>query len=55
VADPLAVASEQAGTVSQAGELIRFRFGPAVLVRDLVFLEQVGHFLGDHVRGRGIF
>ena len=47
--DPLVAVSEQAGTVSQAGELIRFGFGPAMLVSNLVFVEQIGHFFGDHV------
>jgi hypothetical protein len=28
--------------------LIRFRFRAAVLVGDLVFLEQIRHFLGHH-------
>ena len=49
VADPLAVVSEQAGTVSQAGELIRFRFGPAVLMRDFILVEQIGHLFCNHV------
>ena len=30
-------------------KLVCFRFRTAVLVGDLVFLEQVGHFFGDHV------
>ena len=30
-------------------KLVRFRFGAAVLVGDLVFFEQLGHFLGHHI------
>lgn len=31
------------------GALVRFRFRAAVFVGDFVFLEHLGHFLGDHV------
>lgn len=31
------------------GASVRFRLGAAVLVGDFVFLEHLGHFLGDHI------
>ena len=37
------------GPFSATGGLVGFGLGRAMLVGDLIFLEQLGHFLGDPV------